>query len=117
MESAEPSGPLIPLSDAARLCYHSITGNLTDNASILTNVSQAITSRTQVFSSPTEGGEVVLIWPNELTEGALRLGGAYLEFADGRPTLGYLSILRREVPRLCRELRDVFQRDPSQLAR
>ena len=117
MESGEPSGPLIALSDAARLCYHSITGNLTDNATVLTNVSQAIASRTQVFSSPLEGGEVVLIWPNELMEGALRLGGAYLEFPDGRPTLGYLSILRREVPRLSRELRDLFQCDPSRLAK
>jgi hypothetical protein len=117
MEAATVSGPLIALSDAARLCYHSITGHLTDNATVLTNLSHAIASRTQVFSSPVEGGEVALIWPNEFMEGVLRLGGAYLEFPDGRPTLGYLSILRREVPRLCQELRDHFRRDPSRLAK
>ena len=85
--SGFPFGTDEALSDEARLCYHSITGNLTDNATVLTNVSQAIASRTQVFSNPLEGGEVVLIWPNELMEGALRLGGAYLEFPDARPTL------------------------------
>ena len=72
MESGEPSGPLIALSDAARLCYHSITGSLTDNATV----------------PP---------WPNELMKGALRLGGKFLVF--------------------CRELRDLFQRDPSRSAK
>ena len=112
----DASEPLIALSDAARLCYHSIKGELTDNATILTNVSHAIASRTKVFTRPDDSSDFQLVWPNEIMEGHLGLGGAYLEFSDGRPALGYLSILRREVPRLCNELRDLFRRDPSRLA-
>lgn len=107
---------MIALSDAARLCYHSITGHLTDNSILLTNVSHAIATRTQVFTRAEEDGEPALVWPNEIMEGYLGLGGAYLEFRDGRPTLGYLSILRRELPRLYQELRDLFRRDPAKLA-
>jgi hypothetical protein len=103
---------MIALSDAARLCYHAITGELTDSSTILTNVSHAIASRTQVFTRAKEDGEPILVWPNEMMEGVLGLGGAYLEFTDGRATLGYLSILRKEVPRLSHELRDLFRRNP-----
>jgi hypothetical protein len=111
--ASETDDAMIALSDAARTCYHSITGALTDNATILTNVSHAIASRTAVFTRSDEGGEPVLVWPNEIMEGMLGLGGAYLEFSDGRPTLGYLSILRNEIPRLCQELKELFRADPS----
>jgi hypothetical protein len=107
---------MIALSDAARLCYHSITGSLTDKSKVLANMSQAIASRTQVFTSQERDGGFMRVWPNEIMEGRLGLGGAYLEFPDGRPALGYLSIQRREVPRLCHELRDLFRREPARLA-
>jgi hypothetical protein len=94
--TADQTGPLIALSDAARLCYHSI-----------------ISTRTRVFSRAPESDDYALVWPNEIMEGTLGLGGAYLEFSDGRPTLSYLSVLRSEIPRLCHELRDAFGEPPS----
>ena len=104
---------MIALSDAARLCYRSITGELTDNSTILTNVSHAIASRTEVFTRQKDSDDFVLVWPNEIMEGHLGLGGAYLEFSDGRPTLRYLSIVRSQLPRLCQEITHLFRRNPS----
>src|SRR5258708_4754228 len=104
---------MIPLADAARLCFHALTGELTDSPSTLTNVAHAICTRTRVFTRQPDSTEYILVWPNEIMEGSLGLGGAYLEFSDGRPSLSYLSILRSEVPRLCHDLRDAFRAAPK----
>jgi hypothetical protein len=109
---APDDSPLIALSDAARLVYHACTGKLTDNAKILNNIARAIAMHTQVFSLATASAEPVLVWPNEFMEGTLELGGAYLEFYDERAPLGYLSIVRSELPKVTEELRNSF-RDPD----
>jgi hypothetical protein len=99
----------IGLDDAARMVYHGCTGKLTDQSVLLTIVAHAIASRTKVFTrTGPDDVDYVMVWPNELMEGKLGLGGAFLEFIDGRAPLGYLSILRSEVPRLTEELWYMF---------
>jgi hypothetical protein len=111
MQATDPTH--IGLDDAARMIYHGCTGRLTDQSVLLTNVAHAIASRTKVFTRKNpEDINYDMVWPNELKEGKLGLGGAFLEFADGRATLGYLSILRSELPRLTQELRALFSKRP-----
>jgi hypothetical protein len=99
----------IGLDDAARMVYHGCTGRLHDTAIMLTEVAEAIARRTEVFTrTGPDDPDYVLVLPSDLMDGTLGLGGAFLEFNDDRPSLGYLSILRSEVPRLITELQHMF---------
>src|SRR5688500_14887205 len=90
-------GALMPLALAAIEAYTAATGEKTTDLETLNKVARAIVARIRVFTREHGSNEFALVWPNEVQEGKIQLGGEVLRFPDGRPVLENLSIHRDEL--------------------
>jgi hypothetical protein len=72
MDNKTGPGALLPLALATIDAYTAATGKKTTDLEMLNKV----------------------VWPNEVQEGKMQLGGEALRFPDGRPVLENLSIHR-----------------------
>ena len=87
---------MVSLLEAASVASHQATGEYTSDQAALNKLARRIAQNTSVFARPGEGSEFRLVTRGEIEQGRFALGGARLEFEDGRPPLGNISILRRE---------------------
>jgi hypothetical protein len=103
-----PSGDelMVSLFEAASRAYHKVTGSHTVDHGALNKIARLIAKETKVFTRISESEEYHLVIPGEIEEGEFKLGGAYVEFHDGRPSLSNLRILRREMPDVIESLRE-----------
>jgi hypothetical protein len=104
-EHQDDQSPMVPLFQAAALAYHDANGVHTDDVTTLNKVARLIAQHTRLFTCGHDEDDYSLVMPAEVDEAAFRLGGAYLEFPDSRPSLGNLAILRRELPQVLDEIR------------
>jgi hypothetical protein len=102
---------LMRLSEAARTLFHSSTGYYTDHEPTLNKIAHIIGRSTKVFTRPDIASEYELVMPDEIEEGTFHLGGAYLELPHPRPALANLAILRDELSKSLREVREQPQRE------
>jgi hypothetical protein len=109
MDKGSGTDALMPLSQAAIEAYAAATGKQTTNPHTLTKVARAIASRIRVFTREHGVNEFALVWPNEIVEGTMQLGGETLEFQDGRPLLQNLSIHRDELAVAVAEIRKLYE--------
>lgn len=90
-------GALMPLALAAIDAYAAVTGKKTTDLETLNKVARVIAARIRVFTREHGSNEFDLVWPNEIGEGKMLLGGEALQFSDGRAVLENLSIHRDEL--------------------
>jgi hypothetical protein len=109
MNEASGTDALMPLSQAAIEAYAVATGKQTTNPDTLTKVARAIASRIRVFTREHGANEFALVWPDEIREGKMRLGGEALQFPDGRSLLENLSIHRDELAAAIAEVRKLYE--------
>jgi hypothetical protein len=100
---------MVSLFEAAALAFYDATGKHTDDAGTLNNLARLIALNTRVFARASDGEDYSLVMPTEIDEGQFQLGGAYLDFHDGRPPLNNLTILRRELAKVFDEIRDIIR--------
>jgi hypothetical protein len=110
MSQSQSPDALMPLSLAAAAAHEAATGRKAGNAEVLNNIALAMATRTRLFSRPHGSNEFVLVWPEEILEGKIVLGGEVLNFTDGRTALENLSILRAELPSLTAEMRSLYSK-------
>jgi hypothetical protein len=104
------NGDMVPLSDAAYAAYEAATGAGTDKPSQLNELARLISKRTSVFTRPNLAAEYVMVAPDEIEEGVFQEGGAYLEFSDARQPLLNLAIMRKVLPKLVADIRELMKR-------
>jgi hypothetical protein len=109
MNKASGTDALMPLSQAAIEVYAAATGEQAINIETLTVVAWTIASRIRLFTREHGANEFALVWPSEIIEGTIRLGGETLEFPDGRPLLQNLSVHRDELPLALAEIRKLYE--------
>lgn len=101
---------MMPLSQAAIEAYAAATGQQTTNLDTLNEVARAIAARVRVFTREHGSDEYDLVWPNEIVEGKIHLGGEALLFSDGRAVLENLSIPRGELAVAVAEIQKRYTR-------
>jgi hypothetical protein len=88
--------PFLSLRAAAALAYTAATGKYTSDIAALNDMARIVAGITAVFTRSAHP-EPARVLPLELSEGRIEHGGDVLRFSDGRPTLGDLAILHREL--------------------
>jgi hypothetical protein len=107
----EGSSPeLVLLSDAAYAAYEAATGAGTDKPSQLNQLARLISKRTTVFTRPSLAAEYAVVAPDEIEDGVFQGGGAYLEYSDARQPLLNLAIMRKVLPKLIADIRELMKR-------
>lgn len=101
---------MVSLAEAAALAYFESTGERATSHALLGPIARLIARRTRLFSRPDGAGDYALVMPDEIEEGDFMLGGAALDFADGRPRLSNLALLRHELASVLEELRELLAR-------
>jgi hypothetical protein len=108
VEEPRSEDSMVPLFEAAALAFRHANGKHTDDAAMLNKVARIIARHSRLFTRAHDQDHYSLVMPSEVEEGMFQLGGAYLEFPDGRPSLGNLSILRRELSSVLSETRELI---------
>jgi hypothetical protein len=102
---------MVSLFEAAALAFFKATGKHTDDPGTLNNLARLIALNTRVFTRAQDDDDYSLVMPTEIHEGQFQLGGAYLDFHDGRRPLSNLTILRRELAQVLHEVREFVRTD------
>jgi hypothetical protein len=102
---------LMRLAEAARTLFHTSTGRHTDHEPTLNQIARIIARSTKVFTRPDTASLYERVMPDEIEEGSFHLGGAYLELPHPRPALANLAILRDELFKSLREVREHLERE------
>lgn len=105
-QQKEPAAlqPFLSLRAAAALAYTAATGKYSSDIAALNDMARIVAGITAVFTRSAHP-EPARVLPLELTEGRIERGGEQLRFSDGRPTLGDLAILHRELAKVLDEVR------------
>jgi hypothetical protein len=99
--------PFLSLRAAAALAYTAATGKYTSDIAALNDMARIVAGLTSIFTrSPYP--EPARVLPLELSEGRIERGGEQLRFSDGRPTLGDLAILHRELAKVLEQVRAYY---------
>lgn len=91
---------MVALWEVAARTYHEATGKDPVRVAELNKLARVIAKHVRLFTRASEDDDFHLVMPGEVEEAQFQLGGAYLEFPDNRPSLGNLTLLRRELPKL-----------------
>jgi hypothetical protein len=98
----------LSLRSAAALAYTAATRQHTSSVDILNKVARIIAAVTPVFVRTPHNGPARVL-PLELAEGELEGGGEDLRFKDGRPPVGGLLILHKNLGDVIEHVRAAYR--------